>query len=39
MSGAVQRSTRARRLLSIGEVLAELQPEFTDLTHSKLRFL
>lgn len=39
MSGAVQRSTRARRLLSIGEVLAELQPEFSDLTHSKLRFL
>lgn len=26
-------------MLSIGEVLAELQSEFTDLTHSKLRFL
>lgn len=46
MSQAVGRSARsdrsgsgARRLLSIGEVLAELQPEFSDLTHSKLRFL
>lgn len=39
MSQAVSRSGAARRLLSIGEVLAELQPEFADLTHSKLRFL
>ncbi len=41
MSGAAQRSSRARagRLLSIGEVLEELQPDFADLTHSKLRFL
>ncbi len=39
MTGAVQRSTRTRRLLSIGEVLAELQPDFSDLTHSKVRFL
>jgi DNA-binding transcriptional MerR regulator len=39
VTGAVQRSTRTRRLLSIGEVLAELQPDFADLTHSKLRFL
>lgn len=28
-----------QRLLSIGEVLAELQPEFGDVTHSKIRFL
>jgi DNA-binding transcriptional MerR regulator len=28
-----------QRLLSIGEVLAELQPEFPDVTHSKIRFL
>ena len=29
----------ARSLLSIGQVLAKLSPEFTDLTPSKLRFL
>jgi DNA-binding transcriptional MerR regulator len=28
-----------QRLRSIGEVLAELQPEFPDVTHSKIRFL
>lgn len=28
-----------RRVLSIGEVLSQLQPDFPDLTHSKLRFL
>lgn len=28
-----------RGLLSIGEVLAELQPDFPDLSHSKVRFL
>jgi len=39
VSGAAQRSSRAQQLLSIGEVLEELQPDFTDLTHSKLRFL
>ncbi len=41
MSGAAQRSSRAREalLLSIGEVLEQLQPDFDDLTHSKLRFL
>lgn len=39
MSGAAQRSSRAEKLLSIGEVLEELQPDFADLTHSKLRFL
>jgi len=41
VSGAAQRAPRGRanRLLSIGEVLAELQPEFEDLSHSKLRFL
>lgn len=44
MSQAVSRSGRpdrsgGHRLLSIGEVLAELQPDFSDLTHSKLRFL
>ncbi len=41
MSGAAQRSSRARagQLLSIGEVLEQLQPDFTDLTHSKVRFL
>lgn len=30
---------RGRRLISIGEVLARLKPEFPDLSHSKLRFL
>lgn len=30
---------RSRRLFSIGEVLARLQPEFPDLSHSKVRFL
>jgi len=30
---------KQQRLLSIGEVLAELQPDFADVTHSKLRFL
>lgn len=30
---------RGRRLFSIGEVLARLQPEFPDLSHSKVRFL
>jgi DNA-binding transcriptional MerR regulator len=30
---------REQRLLSIGEVLAELQPDFGDVTHSKIRFL
>jgi DNA-binding transcriptional MerR regulator len=30
---------RAQRLLSIGEVLSELQPDFPDVTHSKIRFL
>lgn len=41
MSAAAGRSAAARstRLLSIGEVLAELQPEFPDVTHSKIRFL
>ncbi len=44
MSQAVRRTdvaARARpaRLHSIGEVLAELKPEFDDLSHSKLRFL
>lgn len=34
-----QPARRSRALASIGEVLAELQPEFADLTHSKLRFL
>ncbi len=29
----------SRRLLSIGEVLNRLQPDFPDLSHSKLRFL
>lgn len=29
----------SRRLLSIGEVLSSLQPDFPDLTHSKVRFL
>jgi DNA-binding transcriptional MerR regulator len=28
-----------RQLLSIGEVLAELTPDFPDVTHSKIRFL
>ena len=41
MSPAAGRSaaTRAERLMSIGEVLAELQREFADVTHSKIRFL
>jgi len=39
VSHAVGRSGSTRPSLSIGEVLAELQPEFADLTHSKLRFL
>lgn len=30
---------RSARLLTIGQVLGELTPEFTDLTQSKLRFL
>ena len=30
---------RSAKLLTIGQVLAELTPEFTDLTQSKLRFL
>lgn len=38
MSPALGRAG-AHRVLSIGEVLAELQPEFPDLTHSKVRFL
>ncbi|MBH0128863.1 MerR family transcriptional regulator [Salinibacterium sp. NK8237] len=33
------RSTPAQALLSIGQVLAKLSPEFPDLTPSKLRFL
>ncbi|MFV0461202.1 MAG: MerR family transcriptional regulator [Actinomycetales bacterium] len=33
------RSGSGRRLLSIGEVLSRLQPDFPDLTHSKVRFL
>lgn len=39
--GATARATKApaRSLLSIGQVLAKLSPEFTDLTPSKLRFL
>lgn len=32
-------TSTARSLLSIGQVLAKLSPEFTDLTPSKLRFL
>lgn len=41
MSAAAGRSAAVRepRLLSIGEVLAELRPEFPDVTHSKIRFL
>lgn len=44
MSQLPQRSTgggprRPQRLFSIGEVLAQLRPEFSDLTHSKVRFL
>ncbi len=32
-------AVRGRHVLSIGEVLARLQPDFPDLTHSKVRFL
>jgi DNA-binding transcriptional MerR regulator len=32
-------AVRAQQLFSIGEVLAELTPDFPDVTHSKLRFL
>ena len=40
MSAAANATTStARSLLSIGQVLAKLSPEFTDLTPSKLRFL
>ncbi len=43
MSQSTQRSSggprRPQQLFSIGEVLGQLQPEFADLTHSKLRFL
>ncbi|GAB2818116.1 MerR family transcriptional regulator [Alpinimonas psychrophila] len=40
MSAAAHATTStARSLLSIGQVLAKLSPEFTDLTPSKLRFL
>lgn len=41
MSSATSRgaAVRARQLLSIGEVLAELTPDFPDVTHSKIRFL
>ncbi|MFZ5872393.1 MAG: MerR family transcriptional regulator [Actinomycetota bacterium] len=40
MSAAAGRgAARGGRLLSIGEVLAELRPDFDDVTHSKIRFL
>lgn len=32
-------AARAHAVLSIGDVLAALQPEFPDVTHSKIRFL
>ncbi len=38
-SSATSRQARAGDQLSIGEVLAELQPDFPDVSHSKLRFL
>jgi DNA-binding transcriptional MerR regulator len=38
-AAAGRASARAPRLMSIGEVLAELRPEFSDVTHSKIRFL
>lgn len=38
-SSAQARTTGATSLLSIGQVLARLTPEFADLTPSKLRFL
>jgi len=38
MSSVRARSESGRRLRSIGEVIAELRPEFPELTSSKLRF-
>ena len=39
MATTVRKSTPARGLLSIGQVLAKVSPDFPDLTPSKLRFL
>lgn len=39
MSGAAAKADATKNLLSIGQVLARLNPEFPDLTPSKLRFL
>ncbi|MDO9589644.1 MAG: MerR family transcriptional regulator, partial [Microcella sp.] len=38
-AAATSRSSAGGPLLSIGQVLAKLSPEFPDLTPSKLRFL